>query len=273
MSAGTGRYWDRWASEYVANGELSWRLGPGDEVGSGTSPSASPTLPDDLAGRDTIELGWGPPTCRPGSPVVAPDRWASTTPGAARDARRLHRAQAEIPADPRQRRSRPFPDASFDVAISEYGASIWADPFAWVPEANRLLRPGGRLIFLINATLLMLCMPDEERAATNELVRPLRGLHRFEWSEDESVNFALSHGLWIGCSSERFRDRGARRAVAGRGRDIGLPVRDGRVGGPVADRGGLDRPEAGLTGNRERHPTRIHRANDLEPRLRYPEPP
>src|SRR4029078_10119783 len=83
----------------------------------------------------------------------------------------------------------PFADASFDLAISEYGASIWADPFAWVPEASRLLRPGARLICLINATLLMLCMPDEERAATNELVRPLRGLHRLEWSEDESVNF------------------------------------------------------------------------------------
>ena len=91
----------------------------------------------------------------------------------------------------------PYPDASFDLAISEYGASIWADPYAWIPEAARLLRPGGRLIFLINATLLMLCMPDEERPATNELVRPLRGLHRLEWSSDEGVNFALGHGDWI----------------------------------------------------------------------------
>ena len=27
----------------------------------------------------------------------------------------------------------PFPDASFDLAISEYGASIWCDPY----EARR----------------------------------------------------------------------------------------------------------------------------------------
>src|SRR5205085_2582245 len=72
----------------------------------------------------------------------------------------------------------PYPEASFDLAISEYGASIWADPDAWIPEAARLLRPGGRLVFLINATLLILCMPDEERSATNELLRPLRGLGR-----------------------------------------------------------------------------------------------
>src|SRR5512132_4106408 len=42
----------------------------------------------------------------------------------------------------------PLPDASFDVAVSEYGASIWCDPYKWVPEAARLLRPGGELVFL-----------------------------------------------------------------------------------------------------------------------------
>jgi len=40
-------------------------------------------------------------------------------------------------------------------------------------------------------------MPDEERAATNELLRPMRSLHRLEWSEDDSVNFALGYGDWI----------------------------------------------------------------------------
>ena len=43
----------------------------------------------------------------------------------------------------------------------------------------------------------MLCMPDEERPATNELLRPLRGLGRLEWTSDKSVNFALGHGDWI----------------------------------------------------------------------------
>ena len=26
----------------------------------------------------------------------------------------------------------PYPDASFDLAISEYGACLWADPYRWV---------------------------------------------------------------------------------------------------------------------------------------------
>ena len=55
----------------------------------------------------------------------------------------------------------PLPDASFDLAISEYGASLWADPARWLPEAARLLRPGGRLIFLTNSVLAYLCSPDE----------------------------------------------------------------------------------------------------------------
>ena len=37
----------------------------------------------------------------------------------------------------------PLADASFDLAISEYGAAIWCDPYRWIPEAARLLRGSG----------------------------------------------------------------------------------------------------------------------------------
>jgi ubiquinone/menaquinone biosynthesis C-methylase UbiE len=67
----------------------------------------------------------------------------------------------------------PYPDASFDLAISEYGACLWADPYRWVPEAARLLRPGGALIFLVNSALLTLCVPEEDGlAASDRLLRP-----------------------------------------------------------------------------------------------------
>ena len=71
------------------------------------------------------------------------------------------RVRARVPAATSATPSTsPFPDASFDLAISEYGASIWCDPYRWIPEAARLLRPGGQLIFLVNGTLHMLCTPD-----------------------------------------------------------------------------------------------------------------
>jgi hypothetical protein len=82
--------------------------------------------------------------------------------------------------------------------ISEYGAAIWADPYAWIPEASRLLRSGGELVFLGNSTLLMLCVPDEDgKPATAELRRPHFDMHRFEWPDDPTIEFHLGHGGWI----------------------------------------------------------------------------
>ena len=60
-----------------------------------------------------------------------------------------------IEADGRDRPGR----RSFDLVVSEYGASIWVDPPRWIPEAARLLRPRGDLVFLRNSTLVILCSP------------------------------------------------------------------------------------------------------------------
>ena len=84
----------------------------------------------------------------------------------------------------------PYADASFDFAISEYGASIWCDPHRWIPEAARLLRPGGGLVFLVNAPLHMLCLPDEvDGVAGDRLLRPYFGMHRSEWEDDARSSF------------------------------------------------------------------------------------
>jgi SAM-dependent methyltransferase len=95
----------------------------------------------------------------------------------------------------------PYPDGAFDFAISEYGAALWADPYAWIPEASRLLRPGGSLVFLTNSVLAYLAMPDIEAdgAADERLKRPQFGMHRITWPDDEdgSVCFHLAHGDWI----------------------------------------------------------------------------
>ncbi len=53
-------------------------------------------------------------------------------------------------------------------------------------------------MFLGNSTLFMLCVPDEdETPATAELLRPQFGMHRFEWSDDPTIEFHLGHGDWI----------------------------------------------------------------------------
>jgi len=85
----------------------------------------------------------------------------------------------------------------FDLAISEYGACLWADPDRWVAEAARILRPGGELIFLVNSVLFALCVPAENGVAGERLLRPAFGMRRIEWPGDPGVEFHLSHGDWI----------------------------------------------------------------------------
>jgi SAM-dependent methyltransferase len=114
-------------------------------------------------------------------------------------ARRLQREHAlDFPLIHGNAESVPYPDASFDFAISEYGACLWADPERWVPEAARLLRVGGQLAFLTHSFLLTLCVPaEEDLAATDRLLRQAFGMNRIEWPGDQGVEFHLSHGDWI----------------------------------------------------------------------------
>src|SRR3954468_12329000 len=152
----------------------------------------------DVAGLDVIALGCGPAyfsawLARRGARPVGVD---------------LTRAQLETAARCQQRSGLVFPlleadaqdvplrDASFDLVVSEYGASVWCDPERWVAEAARLLRPGGRLVFLTNSVLATLCVPEEEGVAEERLMRPQRGLNRVRWPGG-GTEFHPSHGEWI----------------------------------------------------------------------------
>ena len=143
---------------------------------------------------------------------------------------------------------------SFDLAISEYGASIWCDPYAWIPEAARLLRPGGELIFLVNSPLLMLTIPDQDGVpATDRLLRPYLGMHRFEWPDDDSVEFHLGHGDMIRllhrCGLEVDDLLELQPPL---GCDRLAPAGHARLGPPVAVRRGLESPQAlGAAGAQE----------------------
>lgn len=157
-------------------------------------------LPEVIADLDTIELGCGTAyvsawLARRGARPVGIDN----SPAQLETARTLQgEFGIDFPLHLGDAERTPFADASFDLAISEYGAAIWCDPERWIPEASRLLRPGGRLIFLGNSTLFMLCVPDEYGVPAGErLLRPQFGMDRFEWPDDPGVEFHLSHGDWI----------------------------------------------------------------------------
>jgi SAM-dependent methyltransferase len=169
--------------------EISWGIWGVDE--------SELNVLGDVAGLDVVELGCGTAyfsawLARRGARPVGVD----VTPAQLDTARRLmDETGIRFPLVEADAAETGLPDASCDLVLSEYGASIWVDPFRWIPEAARLLRPNGRLVFLRNSTLVILCSPDEVPATTT-LQRPQFGIHRFEWPEG-GVEFHLAHGEWI----------------------------------------------------------------------------
>ena len=90
----------------------------------------------------------------------------------------------------------PLASGSFDLVVSEHGAAAWCDPERWLPQAARLLRPGGRLVFLTNSHLSALCVPAEEGFAEERLLRGQREAYRVQWVGG-GVEFHPSHGDWV----------------------------------------------------------------------------
>jgi SAM-dependent methyltransferase len=100
----------------------------------------------------------------------------------------------------------PLPDASFDVVFCDHGAMTFADPHRTVPEAARLLRPGGLLAFSHSTPLAMCCFDDETETMQPRLLTPYFGMHRYDELPDEPVEFNLPYGEWI----RLFRENGFR---------------------------------------------------------------
>ncbi len=193
--------WDEDAPNWVEGGRDNWAQ---DEPSWGiwsVPESQLHLLPDEMSGLDAVELGCGTAyvsawMARRGARVVGIDNSSKQLETARMLQREFGIAFPLIHGDAEHT---PFKDESFDFAISEYGAAIWCDPYCWIPEAARLLRPGGRLVFLANSVFLMLTTPDLEvdGPARESFLRPYFGMHRFEWTDYPSVEFHLPHGELI----------------------------------------------------------------------------
>jgi SAM-dependent methyltransferase len=193
-------YWDALAPKYAERGRGRWAQAEPSWGIWGVPESELRVLPPDLAGLDVIELGCGTAyvsawLARRGARPVGIDNSEAQLASARRFQREFG---MDFPLIHGNAEAVPLPAETFDLAISEYGASIWCDPYRWIPEAARLLRPGGRLVFLVNSVLLMLCLPEEDGVrATERLLRDGFGMHRFEWPDPESVEFHISHGEMV----------------------------------------------------------------------------
>jgi SAM-dependent methyltransferase len=174
-----------------ATDEISWGIYrvPETEVGA---------LPD-VAGMDVVELGCGTAyfsawLARRGARPIGVDI-AENQLATARAMQAEHRL--EFPLIQANAEDVPLPDACADLVLSEYGASLWCVPDAWLAEAARLLRPDGHLVFLTTSVIVALTAPADGGPNGDELVRGQREISPLRFEGEEGVEFHLSPGEWI----------------------------------------------------------------------------
>lgn len=195
-------YWNAMAHDWVAAGERAWGQAEPTWGTWGVPEHDLEMLPLDMRGMRAVELGCGTGyvsawMARRGAEVTGID----LSEGQLATARRLASEHGvAIALVHGSAEATPFADGTFDFAISEYGAAIWCDPDVWVAEAHRILRPGGRLVFLGNHPLAHVCAPLDGSRVTERLERPYFGMRELDWTGVEvdpgGVEFCLGHADW-----------------------------------------------------------------------------
>ncbi|MEM9320003.1 MAG: class I SAM-dependent methyltransferase [Pseudomonadota bacterium] len=196
-------HWNATAGDWVAAGERLWSAAAPLWGNWNLAEAELAILPDDMGGMAAIELGCGTGyvsgwMARRGAQVTAID----ISHAQLATARKLAaRNRAEITFLEANAEDVPLPDGQFDFAISEYGAAIWCDPKVWLREAWRLLRPGGRLVFLGSHPLLLVCTPMNGDVTDRRLHRPYRAMTHNDYSDVEiepgGVEFNLPIADWL----------------------------------------------------------------------------
>lgn len=180
-------HWNKDAPAWVEMGEHAWAQKE-ERWGIWSVPEAELGLfPADMAGMTAVELGCGTGyvsawMARRGAAVDGIDISAEQLKTARRLAAEHDLAVNFVEGDAE---ATGFADTAYDFAVSEYGAAIWCDPEVWLPEAWRILKPGGQLVFLGNHPLMMVCTPENGAPCNMALHRPYRDLRRIDWRNVE----------------------------------------------------------------------------------------
>lgn len=197
-AANNRRLWDRLADEYqakhgpqlAASGGLAW--------GVWQLPESELQVLGDVRGRHILELGcgaaqWSIALRALGANVTGLD----ISERQLEYARRLMvEADVEFPLVHASAEATPFEDESFEIVFCDHGAMTFADPYLTVPEAARILRPGGLLAFSMSTPILDIAWPPGTEHPSAELLGDYWHLHALE-EPDEPVAFQLRYGEWV----------------------------------------------------------------------------
>jgi len=187
--ASSDSYEQRHAADLSGEKAMAWGLW--------RIPEAELHILGEVAGKDILELGCGAARWS----IALAQRGARPV-GLDLSSRQLQHARqlmqevgVDFPLIEASAEDVPLPDASFDIVFCDWGAMTFCDPLRTVPEAARLLRPGGVFAFANGTPIHFLCQDVKTDKLTDHLVNDYFGMRCLEW-EDE-VDFQLTYGEWI----------------------------------------------------------------------------
>ena len=189
--------WNGYSDEYQARHGAQLAEHAGLAWGTSQIPESDLQVLGDVAGKDVLEFGcgaaqWSISLAARGARVVGLDLSERQL----EHARRLMtEAGATFPLIHASAEAVPLPDASFDIVFCDHGAMTFADPYRTVPEAARLLRPGGLFAFNHGSTFETVCWPIGAERPGETLVLDYFGMH--EVRDGDEITFNLPYGEWI----------------------------------------------------------------------------
>jgi SAM-dependent methyltransferase len=195
-------FWEGQSDEYQArHGE---QLSSSYGWGTWQLPEDDLQVLGDVEGLDVLELGcgaaqWSINLARRGARPTGLDISSRQL---AHARRLMEEADVDFPLIEADAEQAPLPDASFDIVFCDHGAFNYADPRLLMPQAARLLRPGGLLAFCMPTPLLDLVYDAKNDVVGETLFNDYFDLHGSE--DAESVDFQLPYGEWI----RLFREHG-----------------------------------------------------------------
>lgn len=189
------RHWDRISGTYQQDHD--------PQIGASPRLWGMFSIPDEqlgalgnVAGKRVLELGcgagqWSHALAEGGSSVVALD-----LSGEQLHAARTAMGDRRYPLVQGAAEQLPFAGDSFEVVFCDHGGLSWAPPAVAIPEAARVLRPGGQLIFNTSSPWLDVCYDDAADAVTSQVRQRYFTLERRD-EGDGAASYQLTYGGWI----------------------------------------------------------------------------